>query len=114
MNPLRAFLAHLNRFSYYFIGFCFVFAVGCAVYFVFARTPRFLFAVKDGLLENPLLMGLIGEEEGYDLWYSGEEAPHQTFRVTIKGRCPEASLTVRGTYTDHTYAVTDTVLVKCP
>jgi hypothetical protein len=114
MSSFRAFLMRFNRLSYFFIGFCFVFALGCAVYFLFARTPRFLFAVKDGLLKNPQLMGLIGEEEGYNLWYSGEETPQQTFRVTIMGRCPEASLTVRGTYRDEAYAVTDTVLVKCP
>ncbi|WP_022826326.1 hypothetical protein [Hymenobacter norwichensis] len=114
MNSFRAFSTRLNRVSYFFVGFCFVFALGCAVYFVFARTPRFLFDVKDSLLENSQLMGLIGEEEGYNLWYSGEEAPQRTFRVTIKGRCPEASLTVRGTYMDETYAVMDTVLVKCP
>lgn len=84
------------------------------MYVVFVRTPRFLFAVKEGLLENSQLMGLIGEEEGYDLWHSGDEAPHRAFRVKIKGRCPEASITVRGTYTDQAYTVTDTVLVKCP
>lgn len=109
-----AFLAQINRFSYFFIGFCFVFVLGGAGYFIFIRTPRFLFAIKDGLLENSQLMGTIGEEEGYNLWYSGDEVSNRTFRVTINGRCPEASLTVRGTYTDEAHTVTDTVLVKCP
>ncbi|MBD2715788.1 hypothetical protein KBK19_12150 [Microvirga sp. STR05] len=113
MNSFKAFLTHFNRFSYFFVGFCFVFSLGCAAYFVFARTPRFLFAIKNDLLENPQLMRLIGEEEGYNLWYSGEETPNQTFRVTIHGQCPEASITICGTYRGEAYSVTDTVVVKC-
>ncbi|MFD2786938.1 hypothetical protein [Hymenobacter rubripertinctus] len=113
MNRFMAFLAQLNRFSYYFIALCFVLPLGCLGYFIFIRTPQFLFTVKDGLLENPQLMGAIGEEAGYNLWYSGNEAPNRTFQVTIKGGCPEASLIVRGTYTDKAHTVTDTVLVKC-
>jgi hypothetical protein len=113
MSLFKRFLALNTYLSYAFIAFCFASALGCAVYFIFVRTPQFLFTIKKDLSKNARLMALIGEETGYTVYYSGEEAPQRIFRVKITGGCTNASLTVSGTYNNETYVVTDTVIIKC-
>lgn len=63
-------LNSFNKLTYWFIGLILVFTLGCCVYAIFLRPPKFLFAIKEDLISNSQLMQAIGGEQGYQLYYS--------------------------------------------
>ncbi|WP_162910527.1 hypothetical protein [Hymenobacter oligotrophus] len=103
----------INKSSYVFIGICFVFALTCTIYFLFVRTPGFLFNLKNTLIEDRELMNSIGGENGYHIYYSGTKELKNKFYIKINGKCEGSSLTISGVFDKNAHSISDTILVKC-
>lgn len=112
----------LNRahkiFTYSLITLVVVF-VGAGFLYHYARIPKFLFEIEEGLEQNAGLMHLVGEKRGSALIYSPEElreGDSAKFSVQITGACDSAYLLVRGTYRkqeqEWVHRVQDTLVIK--
>jgi len=69
------------------------------------------------MIKNEQLMNAIGGEQGYSIYYSGDEVDDKTgkgkFRVSINGSCPNSMITISGLYREEEYTIIDTVIVRC-
>jgi hypothetical protein len=102
-----------NNLSWAFILLVTAICLGIIGYIVFVTTPGFLSQIKTGLVSNEQLMQVIGGEQGYELYYSGDAPTEKRFRVTVHGACDSAYVRVQGFYQGDQYTVTDTLVVAC-
>ena len=110
---IRQVFTHISRRADFYLGGLLLLLFIAGVYLVFFRPTAFLFTVRERLLANRELMARIGGANGYEMRGSDKKTTPWIFRITIKGRCPGASLTVRGTYTDTSYTISDTLVTNC-
>ncbi|QIL75662.1 hypothetical protein [Hymenobacter sp. HDW8] len=65
------------------------------------------------MIDNTEIMQAIGDEQGYQVYFSGDTETERKFHVIIHGACDNAFVTVNGVYADNKYSITDTLIVDC-
>jgi hypothetical protein len=114
-----SFLKQVDKRLAFFIALLLLVGVPALLLRGYLRTPAFLFALKDALVQDSHIHKVIGPSRGYSLRYSKQEVREgdtAQFSVQLTGSCDSAYVLVKGFYYQKggklIYQIRDTAFVQ--